>query len=603
MKLILSLAIALLAAGCHADQTGPSHHPHRADALISATASDGPPDQHSFGPDTYSTGVFTGDGRHKLDCVPASSGGRVCDGFLRSSVDKTYLDARLELPPGTGPFPLVTLIHGYAGSKRSSGDIAAELLADGYAVLRYSTRGFGDSWGQVNLADVNAEIGDMRSMIAAVVDEKEFNLNASKVAVTGASYGGGHSWLALLEPVFETPKKNTVQIVAVAPIVPWTDLLYSLLPNGRPRQSINGIGGLKLSFINGLYASGIRRNPARPYPNYPPYFIGWHAVLNTTEPSSLSPIWNPIVDGLAGYRSIWWQQDFWRTVAQNRVPVFQVQGFTDDLFPVPEARRMLLALKSLDPTYPIVSYFGDLGHPRASNRPAEMRYVLDLIRSWLAVYLKGRGTLPEYAIYAARTTPRSEAFSGDVLKVGSWTELWTSTARKAWEGDPLDPLINPITFAQSGATWDPFVMEGAEQLKPYTETPPVPPFIETSNASFTVTAGELSGGGDLTISGEPTVELKAVVAGHRVQLNVRLTDVGDGSEHLVTRGTYTVDAGVGINIGPTVISIPTYGNHWRVPAHHSLRLEISNVDFPYIAPSREPSTTIITSVTLEVPKR
>ena len=601
MKLILAFAIVCLAAGCQTDQTGPRHTPDAPSAVVLATESEGPPDEHSFGPDTYSTGLFTGEGRHKLDCAPASMGGRVCDGFLRSTVDKTYLDVRLELPPGTGPFPLVTLIHGYAGSKRSSGDIAADLLADGYAVLRYSTRGFGDSWGQVNLADVNAEIGDMRSMIAAVIDEQEFNLDASKVAVTGASYGGGHSWLALLEPVFETPKKNTVRIVAVAPIVPWTDLLYALLPNGRPRESINGIGGLKLSFVNGLYASGIRRNPARPYPNYPAYFIAWHAVLNTTEP--VNPVWKPIIDGLAGYRSIWWQEDFWQTVAANRIPIFQVQGFTDDLFPVPEAKRMLLALKSIDPDYPIVSYFGDLGHPRASNRPEEMEYVLGLIRSWLAVHLKGTGTLPEFAIYAARTTPRSEGFSGDVLKVNAWNQLWTSTATKTWEADPLNPLINPVTFAQSGATWDPFVMEGAEQLKPYTEMPPTPPFIATSNATFRVAASDLSGGGDLTISGEPRVVVNAVVAGHRVQLNVRLIDVGGGVEHLITRGTYTIDAGAGVDIGPTVITIPTYGNHWKVASDHSLKLEISNVDFPYIAPSREPSTTIISSVTLEVPKR
>ncbi|HEU4746923.1 MAG TPA: alpha/beta fold hydrolase, partial [Gemmatimonadaceae bacterium] len=380
MKALLAIAILAVAA-CQVDQTGPAH-PSIPTRAVTSTEPEGPPEPRSFGPDTYTTGVFTGTGRHKLDCVAAANGGRVCDGFLRSSVDKTYLDARLEIPPGTGPFPLVTLIHGYGGSKRSSGDIASDLVVDGYAVLRYSTRGFGDSWGQVNLADVNAEIGDLRSMIAEVVDEKDFNLDPGKVAVTGASYGGGHSWLALLQPVFETKKGNTVRIVAVAPIVPWTDLLFALLPNGRPRNSIDGLGGLKLSFVNGLYASGIRENAARPYPNYPMYFVAWHAALNATEPNSLDPVWDQIVDGVAGYRSIWWRQDFWTTIAQNRVPIFQVQGFTDDLFPVPEAKRMLLALKSIDPGYPIVSYFGDLGHPRASNRPAEMRYVLDLIRSW-----------------------------------------------------------------------------------------------------------------------------------------------------------------------------------------------------------------------------
>jgi len=395
---------------------------------VSAAVNEGPPSEYPFGPDTYRpSGVLIGTPTPRLVCGDAQGAAATYDGFLVSEADQTSLDARLEIPAGTGPFPLVALVHGYAGSKSSSGDIAAKLLADGYAVLRYSTRGFGDSWGQVNLADVNLEIADLRSMIGRVVDDPNCNLDAQHVAVTGASYGGGHSWMALLAPTFETPSQTkTVHIVAVAPIAPWTDLFYSLLPNGRPNASIDGYGGLKLSFVNGLYASGIRRNPARPYPNYPDYFILWHDWLNTTEPSSLDPRWNEIKDGVAGYRSIYWQSQFWDGTVHNRIPVFQVQGFTDDLFPLPEAKRMLFALNAAEPGYPITSYFGDLGHPRAANRPEEVDYVLGLIRPWLAAYLKG-GTAPAPKIYAALTHPRGEPFTpGEVIAVDTWDQLSTS---------------------------------------------------------------------------------------------------------------------------------------------------------------------------------
>jgi ABC-2 type transport system ATP-binding protein len=496
----------------------------------------------------------------------------------------------------------VTLIHGYAGSKSGSGDIASKLLEDGYAVLRYSTRGFGDSWGQVNLADLNLEIADLRSMIGRVMDDANCSLDPTKVAITGASYGGGHSWLSLVKPTFKSPGGKDVSIVAIAPIAPWTDLFYSLLPNGRPNESISGFGGLKLSYVNGLYASGIRTNPARPYLNYPAYFVAWHDYLNVTEPSSVDPIWLQIRDGVAGYRSIYWQREFWNNTVHNRIPVFQVQGFTDDLFPLPEAKRMLLAINRVEPGYPITSYFGDIGHPRASNKPDEVDYVLSLIRPWLAAYLKG-GTAPAPRIYAARTKPRDQGFSpSDVIAVDTWDQLWTSTVKKEWRGTP-SPLVNPVTFAQSGITWDPFVMEGAEQLKPYLEIPPAPAFVSTSYGSYRVTARELSGGGDLTISGQPTVTLRGFVTGHRVQLNVRLIDEGGPADYLITRGTYTIDAGTGVEIGKRTIVIPTYGNYWTVSASHTIRLEISNVDSPYITPSREPSTTIISSVKLELPIR
>ena len=146
-------------------------------------------------------------------------------------------------------------------------------------------------------------------------------------------------------------------------------------------------------------------------------------------------------------------------------------------------------------------------------------------------------------------------------------------------------------------------MEGAEELKPYAETAPASTIVSTSYASYHVKAKQLSGGGDLTIAGQPTVTLDAFITGHRVQLNVRLIEEADGIDYLITRGTYTIDAGVGFDIGQRTVVIPTYGNFWRVPASHKIRLEISNVDSPYLTPSREPSTTTISRVRLDVPIR
>jgi ABC-2 type transport system ATP-binding protein len=590
---LLSLGLLVIVAGCQSDQTGPLPAPVRA-ISAAAASDDGPPASFPFGRDTYRLGVFTGSGPTGLACT-ATIGSRQCNGYLRSGVDNTLLDVRLEIPAGAGPFPLVALIHGYAGSKTSSGDIAARLLSDGYAILRYSTRGFGHSWGQVNLADLHAEIGDLRSMIAQVVDEPAYNLDANAVAVTGASYGGGHSWLALVQPTFDTPKKKTVRIRAVVPIAPWTDLVYSLLPNGRPNHSIDGIGGLKLSYVNGLYASGLRTEPDRPYPNYPDYLVSWQAYINITEPRSFDPTWTQIVDGLAGGRSIWWQQKFWKKVAQNRVPVFQVQGFTDDLFPLPEAKRMLLALQSVAPDYPITSYFGDLGHPRARNQANEVDYVLRLIEPWLAFYLKGAGVAPTPAIYAART---DEAFNeNDVIRVTDWTQLAAGSVTTEWSGSPT-PLINPVTFVGSGVFWDPFVGLAGEELKPYVAAPP-PSDVVPGNV-FTYSFAPSA---PLTVAGQPSVMLDAVVVGHRVQLDVRLIDVGDGGERLITRGTLTLDSGTTADIGARTIEIPTYGNFWAVASGHTIRLEISNVDSPYITPSREPSSTVITRIRLRIPTR
>jgi ABC-2 type transport system ATP-binding protein len=550
----------------------------------------------AFGPDTYQIGVFTGEGttRPGLTCDGSSAHGRACTGFLASAVDGALLEVSVVTPPGEGPHPLIVVLHGWGGSKNSLGYIADPLHADGHAVLRYSARGFGESWGQVNLADVHVELEDLRSIIGQVVDQGMLHLAANAVGIVGVSYGGGQSWLALLQPTFLSPHGAAVQLRTVVPIVPWSDLLYSLLPNGRPEFSLAPPGSPKLSYLNGLYASGLRTSAARPYPNYPDYLNAWHAWINLNEPNDADPVYRQIIDGVAGYRSIWWQA-FKEALAANPVPVFQVQGLTDDLFPLSEAKRMLLALGS----YPIASYFGDLGHPRASNKTAERDYVVGLIREWFAYYLQGKGSQPQHVIRAAITRPRDQPFDPlkDVFTAATYAALATGAVSKQFHGRAT--LINPVDDPYSGFAWDPLVMEASRELQPLAE-PPEPPLVEASLAVYSVRVGTLTGGRPMLIAGQPSVSLRASTIALRVQLNVRLIDVApDGTKRLITRGTFMLQAPP----GTSDIVIPTYGNVWEAPADHTLRLEITNLDSPYLAPSRVASTTEISEVRLELPVR
>ena len=608
IRRVLAIVFALGLFACREEGTGPDRGAaERTQPTLAWSAADddrSPPPPYPFGPDSYRTGVFTGEGLTPtgLDCSYSTAERRDCRGFLASSVDGARLDVTVQTPTTGGPYPLVALIHGYAGSKTSSGDIAARMVDEGYAVLRYSTRGFGDSWGQVNMTDIHAELEDLRSMIAQVADDRSLEVNGAAVAVTGASYGGGHSWLAAVTPTFTTPQGSTVNIRTVVPIAAWTDLLYSLIPNGRERRSVDSPGGLKLSYVNGLYASGIRRNPERPYPNYPDYFVGWHAWINAMEPTRGDPIYRSIVDGLAGYRSIWWQQEFWTSAASARIPIFQVQGLTDDLFPLPEAKRMLLALQTIDPSYPISTYLGDLGHPRASNKAGEVEYVMGLITEWLAFYLKGEGSEPQHVVRAAITRPRDEPFDpANVITVARYEDLATTFVSRRFDGVAV--LVNPAADPMAGFFWDPFVMEASRELEPLPE-PPESPIVANSLGVYEVPVVELAGS-DLLIAGQPLVYMRVESMAARVQINARLFDVApDGTRRLITRGTYTIDRSTaGGSPAGRGIMLPTYGNVWRAPASHRLRLELTNVDSPYLTPSRVPSVSTISDVRLEVPVR
>jgi predicted acyl esterase len=613
MRRCVAFAFVLLVA-CNQDVVGPPLAAPASPARATA-ADNGPPPSHRFGRDFYQTEVFTGQGQTEpgLTCAAPANGVRECTGYLASAVDSTRLDVLVQIPAAAAArVPLVALVHGYAGSKTSSGDIADVLLTEGYAVLRYSTRGFGNSWGRVNLVDVHAEVGDLRSIIGQVLDEDQASaspaLDPDRVAVTGASYGGGHSWMAALEPRFDSPGGLHVHIRTVVPIAAWSDLLYALIPNGHERESWDRPGGAKLSFINALYISGWRypgKNPIRPYDNYPEYFKVWHAWINVQEANNYDPIFRSVIDGLAYYRSIWWQQSFWNDAYTERLPVFVVQGFTDDLFPLPEAKRMVLALKSIDANYPVALYLGDIGHPRASNKPGEVDYVLGLIKDWLAYYLKGTASAaPPSIVYAARTRPRGEAFDpNDVITAPTLVALSTDTASKNFALPTV--LVSPATTPVSGPFWDPIVMTGAQMLPYFPDEPPMPSLAEGAQGIYDVPVKDLSGDGNLTIAGQPIVIFNAVSPSNRVQVDVRLFEVDQsGTKRLITRGTRTIEGKpFGAPIGAVVDTVVTYGNFWRAAAGNTLRLELTNVDAPYITPSRIPSLMTLTNVRLEVPIR
>ena len=51
------------------------------------------------------------------------------------------------------------------------------------------------------------------------------------------------------------------------------------------------------------------------------------------------------------------------------------------------------------------------------------------------------------------------------------------------------------------------------------------------------------------------------------------------------------------------MTITSYGNLWQADPADVLRLEITNVDSPYIEPSRVPSVTRLGRVEIEIPVR
>ena len=157
------------------------------------------------------------------------------------------LDAALSVPESvtaTTPAPAVILLHGFGSDRSSQLARTADLVRQGYVVLAPSARGFGDSGGDVSLADRDREGRDLRALIDVLATRSEVLADAEgdpRVALVGASYGGG---LALLGAALDD------RVDAVVAITAWNDLATALAPNatGAPASGPLKVGWTSLLF-------------------------------------------------------------------------------------------------------------------------------------------------------------------------------------------------------------------------------------------------------------------------------------------------------------------------------------------------------------------
>lgn len=147
------------------------------------------------------------------------------------SHDSIELDTTIYMPNAEGPHPSVLMTHGWGGDKRQLQPLASVYASNGFAVLAYTSRGFGKtedsegSGGQVNSTseleqkDASALI-DYLAGLDMVVNEGE---NNPRVGMDGFSYGGG---------IQLRTAANDNRLNAIVPRATWHDLAQALAING-----------------------------------------------------------------------------------------------------------------------------------------------------------------------------------------------------------------------------------------------------------------------------------------------------------------------------------------------------------------------------------
>jgi pimeloyl-ACP methyl ester carboxylesterase len=543
---------------------------------------------------------------------------RICEGSV-ASFDGTPLDATLTLPAKRARtrLPLLVFLHGFLNHKReylsetregTGADRGADayktvrwnnvwFAARGYAVLNYSARGHGDSGGQIGLASREIEVRDTQHLTGLLVDRGAplVRVNRRKVGVIGGSYGGGQTWLLMTtrpRPELEfgtwrSPAGRLVTLAAAVPMYTWTDLLYSLVPNGRhlstgvdPAAAAAPIGVPKQTLIDGFLASAGQRLPQQTY--------GWLARTNVGEPYEAG---DPVIEEarreLTVNRSAFYQHGYFdalRSRRVRRVPVLAAQGWNDPIVPAIEPLRMYRRLRAADRRYPIQLYLGDMEHLTARAKVADLRHFHVLGNRLLDRNLRGRGPKPLLDARAAITNCDEKRF-GPVVRARSWDGL--GNERAAFDlGGPRQtihrvgggpgPLADPVVVSQQRG-------RGCITAGPGTTTP--------GAAAYEVPLASPA-----TLMGLPRLKLTYTATAPDFELNARLWDVApDGALTLVDRGAYRG--------GPETsgtIEYELFGNAWRLDPGHSLRLELLQDDSTYLRPDNVPSTVTVHTARIEL---
>jgi predicted acyl esterase len=557
--------------------------------------------------------VFGGD----LTCTPQPSAGnvRLCSGPTHS-FDGTKIDANVILPPvpatgPDGPYPTIGTFHGWGGSKIGLDGRTQSWASRGYGVFSMTDRGWGNSCGASDpdrtsaqcskgynhLMDDRYEVRDAQYLISLLADEGV--TQPKKIGVTGPSYGGGISMAlaALRDRImlpdgtlapWRSPGGKDMRIAAAAPEIPWTDLAYSLMPNGRTLDYVadapygNRIGVEKQSFVAGLYALGLAAsNYAPPGTDPQADLTTWFGLINAGEPYDQNPQATAIVNEIISHHS-----SYYIDHSEPPAPLLISNGWTDDLFPPDEAIRFYNRTRTQYPGAQLNLFFMDYGHQRGQNKAADVALLRARQEAWFDYYLKGAGPAPASGQVETLTKVCGGPSAGPYF-AQNWAKISPGEVRY---GSAAAQTIPPVAGDPTiGQAFDPITGGGACATASGSDQP--------GTATYRLPADSGSG---YTLMGSPTIVADINSPGPFSQVAARLLDVApDGTETLVARGLYRPD----VSSGPTgtrqVFQLHPVG--WQFAPGHTAKLELLPNDAPYGRVSNGQLPVTVSNLQLRLP--
>jgi putative CocE/NonD family hydrolase len=502
------------------------------------------------------------------------------------------LDGGVDYPTDNQcPCPGIIINHGFTGQWTDSGSEARSLASHGYVVLRYSSRGFGKTPGEVDLMgpketqDLLDAVHWLNNPANPVVGGM---VTHNDIGQFGGSYGGAHAWALA--------RSGDPAVRTVVPTATWSNIYSALLPNNVEL----------LAYVNGFFATGwdptaqpINNQQPSTTNNYSQNMLRWIAEANSGV--GLDDLKAGAADrSVAGHYN------------QVHIPVFIIQGLNDGLF---SANQAIDAYQALRKHVPARLYLGGIGHPpsESSLDSPEALHVETEVLAWFDHYLKGvdNGIQKQQPIEVSRADYFHNKWDGTTRsgkkfpfgKPKAFQVCTTSASGGTLQSDKCPnalPAVAVNNYAGSGWDEEPVTAGDAQDVKDGLSSALGQSFPDTRTAPPTLTYDSEPFKKPFDSAGIPSLRLQ-VASTSGYQLDPKLYDVApDGSAKLLTRGAWSEPAGNGALPHEADFDVNGFSN--LIPAGHKLRLTLSAADTPYLRPSTNPfAVAVLAGSALEMP--
>ncbi|MFG3088279.1 alpha/beta fold hydrolase [Streptomyces antibioticus] len=476
-----------------------------------------------------------------------------------TTVDGVRLDTSYFTAGPSGRRPAVLLGHGFGGSKDDVRRQAEDLARDGYAVLTWSARGFGESTGKIGLNDPKAEVADVSRLIDWLAEQPQVRLDGAgdpRVGVAGASYGGAVSLLAA---------GYDDRVDAIAPAITYWNLADALFPDGVFKKLWAGI------FVN--TAGGCAEFE-------PTLCAMYERVAESGTPD-------------AAARALLEERSPSAVADRIKVPTLLVQGQTDSLFTLAQADAAARAIRANGAPVDVDWIAG--GH---DGGDLEGDRVQARVTSWFDRYLKGEKSADTGPAFRVSRTGGVDSTDGAALLRGASADRYPGLT-----GDPRPIALTgrEQSFANPAGAAPPAVSAlpglgggGLSQLSSLGVGVSLDfpgQFAAFDSAPVT---------DDLRITGSPTATVHVTSTSKDAVLFAKVYDVGPNGSRVLPAQLVTPVRVENAEAGQDVtITLPAIDHD--LDKGHRLRLVLASTDLGYASPVTPATYTVSLKGDLNVP--